>query len=229
MNHSGKQRPPARPRGITIIELAIAMLLVLVLAGLGISYVGSLFRAELRTDTDRLVASIGYLYNLAVINRRPYRLVIDMADKSFWGEELDVGEGPCEQFLIDTESEDEKRKASKRDRKTNRRTEEGEEGEEGAETAGTAAFAQIKGNILQKKRKLGARVDFQGFISESQRERTREGQVAIHFFPAGYVERAFVYLGDEEKIFTIETRPLQGTALVYKEELNEREFDQNDR
>ena len=46
-----------------------------------------------------------------------------------------------------------------------------------------------------------------------------EGQVEVNFFPSGYVERAYIYIGDDDTVHTIETKPLLGTAEVHREKL----------
>lgn len=211
-------------RGITVIELAVVMFVALALATSAFVAVSAIFRADLKSDTHRIAAAVRYLYNLSVINGRPYRLVLDVEGGRFWGEEMEPATTACDAFLLDT---GEGEVAAKQESKRKSR----ERGEAEARSGSGGSFSKFKDNELSE-RKLSAGVRIRGVISEANRENTTSGTTYVHFFPSGYVEHAFIYVGEdnefddeETKIFTIETRPLQGGAEVVREKIRERDFD----
>ena len=58
-----------------------------------------------------------------------------------------------------------------------------------------------------------------GAITTHHSDVQEDGLVEINFFPAGYVEHSFIYLGEEEEVYTIESVPLMGTAEIHRERL----------
>lgn len=210
----------AAPRGLTIIELAVVILLAVAMITASISMIGALLRADLRTDSEKIVASIRYLYNLSVLNNRAYRLVIDQSEGRYWGEEFDnLEDGPCGAFLLEA---DDAAKPKRRATSTGRRADDETE----AVAKSQNSFTKVKNHLL-RKRSISNRVKFDGVLTEGQQDRIREGQVSIHFFPSGYVEHAFIYLSDgvqDGSVFTVETHPLLGSGKLYREELREGDF-----
>jgi hypothetical protein len=202
----------------------VLLITVVVLTALFVS-VGGLFRADLKTSSGQIAASVRYLYNLSVMNNRAYRLVIDLESGTFWGEELDAADEACDAFLVEGD-EDARPKKKARSVRSKRRGEGQPEDEEGAKQA---PFAQVKDNLLTK-RQIGTRIKFHGVITSHDKEPKTEGQAVVHFFPKGYVEHAYIYLGEEEDEdqYTIETRPLLGTAVVHRERLSENSFGDSD-
>jgi general secretion pathway protein H len=215
---------PKSRRGLTILELAVAILLAIGLIVASISMIGAIFRADLRTDSEKVVAAVRYLYNLSVLNNRPYRLVLDQGQGQYWGEEFDnEDDGPCNQFLMEGDPDDKRRSQS--NSRSKRKKDKDRNDEDAGQSAGS--FSSVKNHLL-KKRELSKRVKFMGVLSEGQQERLREGQAYIHFFPGGYVEKAYIYLGDgapsEAQVYTIETRPLLGSGRLHREEKREQDF-----
>jgi hypothetical protein len=215
-----RRRHPAET-GFTIVELVVVMSIVLLVVAGATAAAGRLFAADLSQGAGQFASSVRYLYSLSVLNNRSYRLMVDLDSEEYWGEEVASSDAVCGAILVEKEG---KHVADNVRRGTDRPTR--SEEEEG-ERATDLAFEIVKDNLLTRRR-LPARVGFLQAITGHHSEVQETGQVAIHFFPAGHVEHAWVYLGDEDETFTITTRPLMGTAEVHAEELRAEDFFDHD-
>lgn len=200
---SGKE--PSLSAGYTLIELAVIIAIVIVVSVAALAAIRSVRKADISTTATRLAVSIRYLYDLSVLNNRPYRLVVDIAGKAYWAELADKG-GCGTTALLPSENE------QKYDSKPM------EVGGEEGELGGLG-----KENLLRRTT-LPKGITFQGLMTTHQDEPIEDGRGEIYFFPSGYVERAFIYLRQDEDVYTVETLPLRGTAIVRHEELDPREL-----
>lgn len=214
--------------GYTLLELAAVIAVVLIASFVVIAGVRSIRAASMTTSTARLAAAVRYLHDLAVLNNRPYRMVFDLNDNAYWGELADAPDG-CSSALL--ASEEEMRYGIPED-ELPRRGSGGagsqeftppprEEATEGGEPV-KSAF-RPKDNLLKKKA-LPNGIEFSGVMTSHQEEVTEEGQAEVFFFPAGYVEKAHIYVVKDDDIYTVETLPLKGIAVVHPEELDPREI-----
>jgi len=206
------KNPFTRPlrAGFTVVELMI----VLVMAGLlmfgGIWMAGQIFSAGLNEDEGKIATMVRYLRTQAALNGQTYRLVIDLDEHAYWGEVLPAAENECDGFFLESKTDEDGEKNSNSQF-------EALEGIAGKETS-------ERGEKVKRTTQL-PHVKFRGGITTSSGELIEEGKLYIHFFPSGYVEHAFIYIGDEEEIHTIETLPLAGAVRIYDEKLDERDFE----
>lgn len=250
--HGRAARDPRRDGGYTLIELSAVLAIAIVLIVAGIGTLRSVRKADISTAASRLSASVRYLYDLAVVTNRPYRLVVDLASNAYWGEPADPSMGCGGAALLPS---DEERKFDEENPE--------EEGEEGAGGSGSPApaagmvlaqpdgiAAMLQGSQAPSGR--GARTAraapaggeggpggekrsrerllerftlpkglvFPRVMTGHQDDPTEEGKAEVYFFPSGYVERAYIYLQRDDEIYTVETVPLKGAALVHREELD---------
>ena len=228
-------------RGFTLIELGVSLvILVMVITLVGVS-ISNIRRADLKATSGMMAGAMRYLYNLAVINNTAYRLVVDMDAGAFWGEELD-SEDPCARYLPDEgegldggfagdEDGDEdggddrstgrggKRKLSVLDELMNVAT---------PVPAGT--FKKPKDNLLSE-RKLPRGIVVTGAITSHHQSLQTEGRVAVHFFPGGYAEDAWIWLGEKdtpeseaEVMVTLALQALNGRVTRHTDPLDESDF-----
>ena len=156
-------------------------------------------KADLKAATGMMSGAMRYMYNLAVINNRPYRLVIDMDAARFWGEELQQDE-PCARFLPEgdplAEASDLKKEAEKRGKEVEELGGRGLDPRQRA-TATTVTYQATKDNLLSP-RDLPQGIRVTAVMTSNHEGPREDGKVAIHFFPGGYAEPAYVWLGEEE-------------------------------
>lgn len=200
--------------GFTLIELLATIVIMLVITVTVTIAISNIQRADLPAQAGKMAAAVRYLYNLAVINNQSYRLVIDIEAGEYWGEELPA-ESPCDVFLLESEGDQKQARKLQIQKDKKRKKGDGDGGETAAETA---AFEQVKDNLLTK-RHLDSKIEFRGAITAHHADVQEEGRVELNFFPSGYVEKAYIYMGTGDQTFTVETRSLLGTVRIHKEKL----------
>jgi prepilin-type N-terminal cleavage/methylation domain-containing protein len=241
------RRSTPRDAGYTLIEMSAVVAIALVLILAGIATLQSVRKADISTSAQRLSASVRYLYDLAVVTNRPYRLVVDLASGAYWGEPADPGQG-CGAALLPSDEE----------RRFGTGDEEGGEGG-GAATAAPTPFANPGGieavlggapmapaqarpatggegdedapaakktprERLLARWALPKGIRFPKVMTGHQDEPTEEGKAEVWFFPSGYVEPAYIYLQRDDETYTVETVPLRGSAVVHHVELDPRDL-----
>lgn len=229
--------------GYTLLEMAAVIGIVLVLSVAAVATVRSVRKADISTSAARLSASIRYLYDLAVLNNRPYRLVIDLNENAYWGELAETAD--CGDAAL-LPGEEERKFGVRGEGVASRgagasagqgtagggaRLDGGGSGDRPAGTlAGAAEEAEEAGPALRPKdnlltrRQLPKGIVFGMVMTSHQDEPTEEGRGEVYFFPSGYVERAYISLKRDDDVYTIETVPLKGTGRVHNQELDPRDL-----
>ncbi len=207
-----------RTAGFTLIELGAVLAIAMVLVVAGIATLQGIRKADISTSAAKLSAAVRYLYDLAAINNRTYRLVIDLEGNAYWGERIDLSQ-TCGTAVLPS---DEERKFGS-DEPPRETAPAGSEVEDDPATLGPDGQPRprIKDNLLTR-RELPKGIRFMGVMTSHQDERTEGGQAEVYFFPSGYVERAFIYLERDTEIYTVETLPLRGVGVVHSRELDPR-------
>lgn len=219
-----------RAAGFTLIELGAVMAIVMVLIVAGVATLQNVRKADISTSAAKLSTAIRYLYDLAAVNNRTYRLVIDLETRTYWGERIDAA-NLCDaavlpsdeerQFGVRDRDEDEEAEAAARDGEP--AGAEVEEDAPGALGPDGKPKPRVKDNLLTP-RELPKGIRFLGVMTSHQDERTEEGQAEVYFFPSGYVERAFIYLERDTEVYTVETLPLRGVGVIHSSELDPRDL-----
>ncbi|MEZ4269119.1 MAG: prepilin-type N-terminal cleavage/methylation domain-containing protein [Myxococcota bacterium] len=196
-------RPLAGQAGFTLIELAVTLTIMVLVVGLVTMSITNIRRADLKASGGMLAAAMRYTYNLAVINGTPYRLVLDISAGEFWGEELQT-EDPCARYLPEEgeltgeAGEDEEGRPDAAPKLEPGEVALDENGQPVAttdETRGAMGYQRKKDNLLSK-RTLPKGIRITGVITSHHTAQQTEGRVAIHFFPGGFAEKAWVWLGE---------------------------------
>ncbi len=222
----------SRQRGFTLIELIVVIAIGSILVGSVTVAIANIRTADLKSATGMMAGAMRYMYNLAVINNRPYRLVIDMDESTFWGEELQTDDA-CARFLPEGDPVAER---SDREREAEEKGKEVEDlGPMGLDPRRRASTAQgtyqaTKDNLLSQ-RKLPTGILVTGVMTSNHEGPREGGRVAIHFFPGGYAEQAFVWLGkepepdeDAEALVTLSLDSLMGRVTRHSEALSPGDF-----
>ena len=102
--HRARKTATHHRHGFTLIELGVTIAIAALVMGAVAFSISNIRRADLNKTSGIIAASMRYLYNLAVINRTTYRLVIDLDEGKFWGEEL-ASDDPCDRYLPDAQEE----------------------------------------------------------------------------------------------------------------------------
>ncbi len=234
-----RRRRHAGHGGFTLIELTVVLAIGAILIASVVVGISQVRRADLKASSGMVGGAMRYLYNLAVINNTPYRLVIDMEEHRFWGEEM-AADSPCARFLPDAnDAEDDL--ASEEERAREAAAGDSADDAPALRRVGHAnrvdhqlmpgsGFTKPKDNLL-RERKLPQGIKFTGVLTSTHEGIRDSGRVAIHFFPGGFAERAFVYLGEQsspdepaESEVTVELESLMGHVTRHFAALDERDF-----
>ena len=205
-----------KKRGFTLIEIVVSMAVIGLVLGVVISRMDSVLSLEMKSATNRLAATMRYLYNKAATEGLYIKLVLDMEENAYWVE------ATTDPFVISA-GEEMEAKIAAADKRKDEEEEGEEEGEEAALDEGEVpklkphkpVFTQVDSYLL-KPTKLPGTVFFKDVYVEHNRHVTEGGQESIYFFPNGYVEHAVINFRDEddETNYSLETNPISGRVSI---------------
>lgn len=241
---SDTDRPDA---GMTMVEIAVVIALIAFLYTIAIPQFSLRTGTEAANKVQRLADDIRAAFDLAILNNKTYRLSFILATGEYWLEESDrvvnvLGDG---QGGRDPAPDDEKVRSEQYDEATKEyQSMAGDPvtDENGEVIAGSNESPILKHRAVAKGpqwRKVEA-LEWQDrtlgpnlLISEMQAEHHQQkqilgdlgesGRALLYFFPAGYVEKAFITVAfksdpmvvdESQKPYTITTRPFLGKAEV---------------
>jgi general secretion pathway protein H len=176
------RRLRSNQRGISLIELLVALAIVALLLGVVTVSLNDLFETNLKKTTARLGSTLKYLYNKSVTERLYLRVVFDLDKKTYWVESTN------EVYVINPEVE---QKIA-------------EEGFEEAEKDGEkekkedSHFSKDESYLL-KPIKLPTGVIFQDVQPSYIEGKVKQGRAYLYFFPNGYATPTVINFSDEDE------------------------------
>jgi len=73
-------------RGFTLIELAVVITIISLVALLIFPRLGSFGLGSLRAEARRIQSQVQFLFNLSVLEKGEYRMVFDLDEQCYWAE-----------------------------------------------------------------------------------------------------------------------------------------------
>ncbi|WP_205525649.1 prepilin-type N-terminal cleavage/methylation domain-containing protein [Pyxidicoccus trucidator] len=233
---------PARrraQRGLTLIEISIAIIIVAMLFSAAVMGIGSITGAKAKGSAGELAGLIRSLYDSAALRGKTCRLVFEIPDPK--SEEPTRYHAECAEGAVTTS----------RDRDTALRDENSERERNARASGGTGANGETRRNYLVsggdaptatelmegEKQRVENAARFSSYTSEEvpsrelpgdvkvsvwtrhQREPVESGVAYLYFFPQGYTEKAHVYVKQGDNVWTLDVSPLTGKVQVVAEEL----------
>mgnify|MGYP002619539968 CR=1 FL=1 len=180
-------------------------IVVLVVAG-SLYLLGSVTNQQLRSEAFRMAGSIRFVHGRAAINRMRYQLIFDLEQQRYSAQ--------CSEdnpVFLTAEAE---RRMGARGRAQRGI---GDDGPLGAE-ASQGRFMDCSEALLSA-RPLSHGVRIDRVMTVFSREAEREGEVALGFYPDGFVDRAMIWLRHGEAVMTLVVDPMTGRVHVHAEDL----------
>lgn len=189
-------RRGAGQRGMTLIEISVALLLIAVLMSLAVPAVSNITRADLRASARRVAASIRYTYDLAARKTSVFRVVFDLDEGAWWVE------SSSDRFLLNREKTEVVDGAldleAEEEREERRFVSRGYiESGEMWQPKRKATFSNFAGPLTPKAQ-LPDSVFFQDIWVAHQEAAVSNGQAYLYCFPTGMTEQAVIHLVDED-------------------------------
>lgn len=202
-----------RSAGFTILELLVVMLLLGVTLALIVPSFTAVAGTKTREDAFKLSVMVQYLYERAITDGSPYRLVIDLETNEPTVERVIESRGCGEGLPLLKTAKTRFTKLAKKAEEARRKKIEAGELEDTE-----AQVEQVREGIQNlKDMAFDSRTEFVGAATRSSPNLSKEGVLSIYFYPHGYVEKALVILQsseDDSIQYSVVTEPLRGTARV---------------
>jgi prepilin-type N-terminal cleavage/methylation domain-containing protein len=215
-------------RGFTLIEVAIGLAIIVILAGIAIPTMDSITRAELRTSASKTAGMVKATYDMSVLAGRTCRLTFDFEKRTMTPE---ISTDYVGLSLNEDRSERERRE--RREREQREKDKEKAEDNKGAgdddleallaiakrqidRTSGAGRSPRFSAAPGTTPYELPGGVRFSDVSAEHLRDAVKDGKVEIYFFPMGFAEHALIHLQDEAgRVFAVEIEPLTGRTKIF--------------
>lgn len=201
-----------RARGLTLIEITIALAIAALLVAVAIPAVASITRAQLRQKSGQLASGVRALYGQSAISGKSCRLAIDLDERSYQAE---CAKGSVRLGAELERSRNGAREPSRTDellaRAGNDRGALSAEDRERIALAEKGAFAPSK---EIPKTTLGSAVRFQKVWVSHQEEPYTAGTAYLYFWPTGQTEGASIQLAQGDDLYTLLVSPLTGRVRI---------------
>ncbi|QSQ16714.1 prepilin-type N-terminal cleavage/methylation domain-containing protein [Myxococcus landrumensis] len=224
-------------RGLTLIEISIAIIIVAMLFSAAVMGIGSLTGAKAKGAAGELAGTIRSLYDSAALRGKTCRLVFEIPEPK--EEKATRYHAECAESGVTTARDrDNALRDENREREQSRRANRGGDRDERRSyltTGGDTPTAQDLMNSEKVRVENTSR--FSSFTSEEipmrelpedvrisiwtrqQREAVDSGVAYLYFFPQGYTEKAYVYVSQGDNIWTLDVSPLTGKVNIANEAL----------
>ena len=223
---SSTSRSSARERGLTLIEILVAIMLAVVLIAVSIPAFNAATDSDLKAVASKIAAASRACYAEAAVKNVTLRIAYDIDKQAYWieafpgtyrvmGSERDLDEVREEEEEL---AEAEKRRRELEDRYGS------DEDHEAAPLA--PKFVPVEVAFVEPQR-MPRRIRIKGVRTPQFRQVVEDGKAYTHFFPNGWAERTLVYIEDSGgSVITLEMQPLTGRVIVHDGELDWRAVDE---
>lgn len=205
-----------RARGMTLIEIGVALCVAGLMLAVAIPAISSVTRAQLRQKSGQLAGGIRALYGAAAIQGHTCRMVFDLDNNSYWSEcaksnvRLDA-EGERSQNGVRVATRAEELMAQQQGDSMN------DEEKEKAELAQKSAFLEDK---EIPRTALGSSVRFTDVWVQHQPEKYVAGKAYLYFWSSGLTEEAAVHLEQGDDVYSLLVSPLSGRVKIVSDRVD---------
>jgi general secretion pathway protein H len=230
---------PGAQRGLTLIELSVAMAIVAVLFAGVVMSVGAITGSKARAAAGELGGVIRSLYDTAALSGKTCRLVFELPDEK---DEDGVAKyrAECAAGNVTTRRDrdaalrDDARAAEDAAKRASRG---GSGGHSDSRTRSLSDEPSLQEMLAQEKERVDSAARYSEYTTPElgprelpssvrlsvwtrhQREAVKRGVAYLYFFPQGFTEKAHVYVRQGSNVWTLTVAPLTGKTAVVSEEL----------
>lgn len=227
----------ARERGMTLIEVSIALGIAAVLFAAVTISLGAITGAKAKASAAELAGVIRSLYDTAALSGKTCRLVFELADPK---DEQGVTRyhAECAAGNITTSRDrDEMLREADRAREDEKRGNTRKSDPRRKYSGGSDDMPGLDEILKQEEGRVEDAARFSSFTSEElkprelpsdvsvsvwtrhQREPADKGVAYLYFFPQGFTEKAHVYVKQGDNVWTLAVSPLTGKVEIAGEAL----------
>lgn len=207
--------------GVTLVEMLVVLFIIAGLAGGGIYAIGLLTHSNLKDESMRLASTVQYTYEQAALNNHQYRLIIDLDTNEYYTEVT------ADDVVIDADSDQAERahdqgllpeELAQREAEENRgRSDLFDDDEHDPFGISQRTGYQRAEDAIVEPRQLGNNIEFEQVYTEYRDRPVRDGRAAVHFFPNGLQQQAYIVVVDPSTgaKYTLITEPMTGRVRIY--------------
>jgi type II secretory pathway pseudopilin PulG len=217
-------RASRHQRGVTVIELLVAVLIGIMLTVIAAVSLREIDRVNVRSGSRLMAATVRFGFDRARSTGRDHRLVFDLQAEG----------GATLTFEMASKGKQLMPRDLDEAWKQHHKFADGEEAEELSQAAETTTIGGLSKNLLALPRPMGpqwqkvtlrsksatdklakaARLVKSIYVARLDQE-IEEGKVALHIWRGGFLERAAIYLSDGKTTYTLVTYPLTGRVKIH--------------
>ncbi len=228
---SPRRHPRAQKRGMTLIEITIALAIAALAVGTAVISLNALTDAALKSGAIELTGAIKYSYDRSIMEKRTQRLGMDI-DKGLWW--LDFTDDPYALAKERAEGEAGERPEDKEGKDIDDLDSlfSGFDADGDMEVKrameGGKASRFMPDSEVGKPKPLPSGVKFSKVWTGHQEEPFKTGVAYLHFFRSGWTEPAQIELTDGDEFITLKVFPLTGRVRMYPKQLDDPDVDDDD-
>jgi general secretion pathway protein H len=221
-------------RGMTLIEICIALLIAAVLFSAVVVGVGAITGTKAKATAGELAGVIRSLYDTAALSGKTCRLVFEIPGPK--SESKARYHAECAQKGVTTSRD---RDAALRDENQVRDDEKrlGKDERHNFTRASSGGAPNLQDLMEQEQQRVEQAARYSSYTGEEvephelpsnvtlsvwtrqQKTAVEQGVAYLYFFPQGYTEKAQVYVRQGDNVWTLTISPLTGKVNVVAEEL----------
>jgi general secretion pathway protein H len=196
-------RSRRHPRGFTLIEIGVVLLVVVLLVGVAIPTLRSVSGAQGRAEVSKIAANIRATRGHAAVSGRTCRVAFDLDDGTYLVE--------CAPGHVSLAQE--KSRNGERD-----------EDEPEGDVAKMSVADRAKAEVMHRARfaaentvppqHLPGNLEFGSIWTQHQSEKYTKGKAYLYFYPSGLGERANIQVQDGDDWYSIHVSPLSGKVKI---------------
>ncbi|MBI2336864.1 MAG: prepilin-type N-terminal cleavage/methylation domain-containing protein [Deltaproteobacteria bacterium] len=200
-------KPNPNNQGLTLIEIMVVIALVATIMALGVTVITDVSDSDLKEASSRLSGTLKYVFNEAAIQKKYYRIVIDLDSQQYYAE------ARTSPFLISINQE-----VKAPTKKPEEKPEATSEPEELMQQPEGDDFAKVEEYLIEPQQ-LSDPVKIVDVFVGHLAQKATTGKVEIYFFPHGWTEPTVINLtnGEEDNYYSIIVNPATGKAEIKNE------------